>query len=185
MKKLQDSDYGRARCGYCAINKAQDREAGIEKQKTRWEAEGGEEAKQKFCETCSPLLRTRFRLEDGMREVEWRVYNELAGAANRRCNIVNYFKCPYGKECKQLLRDGYAAHQLWEHVEWYNRHWNRGQSFRPTESERKWYHYGEPAIIDVSSFEDICKARGDGRLEQIAAEHKRYIKETGCESGDL
>jgi hypothetical protein len=185
MKKLQDSEYARARCSYCAIKQAQDQRAVIDKQKSRWEANGGEEAKQKFYEECNALLRARFRLEDGMREAEWRVYNELAGAANRRCNVLNYFKCPNGEEWKQLLSDGIAANQLREDVEWYDRHWNQGHSFRPTESERKWYHYGEPPIIDVSSFEDICKALDDGRLDKIAAEHKRYTKETGYESWAL
>ena len=113
------------------------------------------------------------------------IYDELAGAAGRTCNIVNYFKCPYGEESKQLLRDGREANHLWEYVVWYDGHWNRGQSFIPTEADRKWYHYGEPSIIAVSSFEDLCKALDDGRLDKIAAEHKRYVKETGCESWNL
>jgi hypothetical protein len=185
MKKLQDPDYGRARRGYCAINQAQRQRAGIEKRKARWEAEGGEEGRQRFYETCSPQLRSQFLREDGMREAELRVYSELAGAANRTCTITNYFNCPYGEEWKQLLSDGHAANKLWEHVEWYDRHWNRGHSFRHTESERKWYHYGEPPIIDVSNFEDIRKALDDGRLDKIATEHERYMKETGCESWNI
>jgi len=185
MKRLQDGDYGRARCGYCAINRAQDQRAEVERNKRRWDATGGEEAKQKFYEGCDPILRERFRIQDAMQMVELRIYDELAGAAGRTCNVVNYFKCPYGEEWKQLLSDGHEANQLWEHVRWYDCHWNRGQSFRPPETERKWYHYGEPSIIDVSNFEDICKALEDGRIDKIEAEHNRYMKETGCESWNI
>jgi hypothetical protein len=45
----------------------------------------------------------------------------------------------------------------------------------------KWYHYGEPSIIDVTSYDDALKAREDGRLERIIQEHERYMKETGRE----
>jgi hypothetical protein len=45
----------------------------------------------------------------------------------------------------------------------------------------KWYHFNEPPIIDVTRYEDICKALDDGRLDKIVAEHKRYLNESGYE----
>jgi hypothetical protein len=36
-------------------------------------------------------------------------------------------------------------------------------------------------MIDVTSYEDICKAVDDGRLDKIVAEHNRYMKESGYE----
>jgi hypothetical protein len=42
----------------------------------------------------------------------------------------------------------------------------------------KWYHYGEPQIIDVTSFDDIDKALDDGRFRRIVEEHEKYTKET-------
>jgi hypothetical protein len=49
----------------------------------------------------------------------------------------------------------------------------------------KWYHYNETPIIDVTSYDDILKAIDDGRLNRIIDEHKRYMKETHCEIGNL
>jgi DNA-binding LytR/AlgR family response regulator len=41
----------------------------------------------------------------------------------------------------------------------------------------KRYHFGEPNITDVTSYDDIFKALNDGRLEKIIEEHKKYMKE--------
>jgi len=41
----------------------------------------------------------------------------------------------------------------------------------------KWYHYGEPSIIDVTSYEDVLKAIEDGRLKKIIEERERYEEE--------
>ena len=43
----------------------------------------------------------------------------------------------------------------------------------------KWYHYGEPEIINVTSLDDIVKAMEDGRFDKVVEEHERYMKETG------
>lgn len=51
--------------------------------------------------------------------------------------------------------------------------------------DMKWYHYGEPDVIDVTSCDDVLKAIDDGRLQRIIEEHKRYMKETGCEAWTL
>ena len=95
--------------------------------------------------------------------------------------ILNFFKCPYGDEYKALLDDGRPASEPLEHLEWYNTHWNRNSTFIPAQDDMKWYHFNEPPIIDVTRYEDICKALDDGRLDKIVAEHKRYLNESGYE----
>jgi len=126
-----------------------------------------------------------FRKEDAMRQAEWRIYNELGEANNRTCEIVNYFRCPYGDARRQLLQDGHDAHRLWQHIYWYDIHWNPSTSYTPAASEKKWYHYDEPPIIDVTSYDDIIRAIEDGRLDRIIDEHTRYMKETGREIWNL
>jgi hypothetical protein len=116
-----------------------------------------------------------------MRDAEWRLHNEIAGAENRTCNVINYFRCPYGDERKRLTENGSAAGELWKHIEWYNRHWNRSSTHEPAESENKWYHFGETSIVDVGGLDDILKALEDGRMEKIVEAHERYMKETGRE----
>jgi len=114
-----------------------------------------------------------------MRQVEWRINNELAEANNRTCEILNYLHCPYSDAQDQLLQDGDTAQRLCEHIEWYDRHWNRSTTYTPAASEHKWYHYDEPPIIDVTNYDDITRAIEDGRLDRIMGEHTRYMKETG------
>ena len=126
-----------------------------------------------------------FRKEDAMRQAEWRIYNELGEANNCTCEIVNYFRCPYGDARRQLLQDGHDAHRLWQHIYWYDIHWNPSTSYTPAASEKKWYHYDEPPIIDVTSYDDIIRAIEDGRLDRIIDEHTRYMKETGREIWNL
>jgi hypothetical protein len=71
------------------------------------------------------------------------------------------------------------------HLQWYDRHWNRHSTFTPSSDEVKWYHWGEPSIIDLTSYQDILKALKDGRLDKIIDEHKKYMKETGCSAWAL
>jgi len=115
-----------------------------------------------------------------MKKAELQLYDEM-GAQGRSCGVVNYFKCPYGEERDDLIKYGDIAFKLWEHVEWYDRHWNGPDSFTPSEDEKKWYHWHEPSIIDVTDLDDIDKALDDGRMGKIIKEHKRYMKETGRE----
>jgi hypothetical protein len=124
---------------------------------------------------------TVFRRQDAMQHAEWRIFNELAAANDRTCKVVNYFHCPYGDAWRQLQQDGYDAHRLWEHIEWYNRHWNLDTSYTPAASDMKWYHFNEPPIIDVTNYDDIILAIEDGRLDKIIDEHTRYMKETDRE----
>ena len=116
-----------------------------------------------------------------MQHAEWRTFNELAAANDRTCKVVNYFHCPYGDAWRQLQQDGYDAHRLWEHIEWYNRHWNLDTSYTPAASDMKWYHFNEPPIIDVTNYDDIMEPIEDGRLDRIIDEHTRYMKETDRE----
>jgi hypothetical protein len=181
LQKLKDPWFARELCFHCSIYEAQRLKKELDRRREYWEQNGGEEAKQKFYEECQEPRTSEFRKQDAMREIEWRFYNELAGAENRTCDVVNYFRCPYGKEWRTLFDDGCAAHEMWEHVEFYDRHWNRTIISTPSACELKWFHFNEPAIIDVTSFEDILKAVEDGRIQKIIEEHERYMKETGRE----
>lgn len=40
------------------------------------------------------------------------------------------------------------------------------------------YHFEEPSIIDVTSYEDVLKALEDGIMEKILKEYKKYQEET-------
>lgn len=114
--------------------------------------------KERWCQEVSEPCRSSFRKEDAMRLVEWRIYNELAEANDRTCQIMNYFRCPHGEGWRELVQDGHDAYRLWEEIKWYDTHWNRSISYTPAASEMKWYHYDEPPIMDVKSCEDIIRA---------------------------
>ena len=181
LYRIKDPLFGWHTCWNCAIKQAQDARKDIDRDTEGWASRGGEEARQKFYDGCEKSHAEKFRRQDAMQKARLRVFSEFGGAGDRTCAVLNFFKCPYGKEYRTLLENGRAADTLWEHIVWYDRHWNRDQGSRPPDSARKWYHYDEPPIIDVSSFDDIRKALDDGRLDRIAAEHKRYMKETGYE----
>jgi hypothetical protein len=106
------------------------------------------------------------------------MYNELGEANDRTCNVVNYFKCPYGEERRKLIDNGSLASETWQHIEWYDEHWHKN-SRSALNADLKWYHYGEPEIINITSLDDIEKAMEDGRFDKIIEEHERYMKETG------
>jgi hypothetical protein len=91
---------------------------------------------------------------------------------------MNFFHCPYGDAWRQLLQDGDTASLLWQHIYWYDYHWNGSPYSTPPRSEQRWYHLNEPPIIDVTSCDDIIRAIDDGRLDRIRDEHTRYMKET-------
>jgi hypothetical protein len=175
LTKLEDPLFGQQLCSRCAIKLAQEVRESIER--FGWAHRGGEKAREEFYKTCESSLVSEFRREDAMRRTCFRLYNETAGANNRACDIINYFKCPYGKERDPLTEDGYQAEKVWKVVEWYDAHWNPNQSTTPSEQERKWYHRTEPSILDVTDLEDILKARSDGRIQKIAEEQQRYRTE--------
>jgi hypothetical protein len=181
LNQIKDPTFAWSTCCRCAIKQARTAREDIDRATKVWANQGGEEARQKFYDGCEKLEAEKFRRQHAMQKARLRLFSELGGAGDRTCDVLNFFKCPYGEEYKTLIKNGWTAETLWEHIEWYDHHWNRDQSFTPSDSQWKWYHYGEPPIIDVSSFEDICKALDDGRLDKIVAEHKRYMKETGYE----
>ncbi len=185
LEKLKQTWEARLLCYDCAIDQAQRLKQEIDRRSQCWEQNGGEEAKQKFYEECGEPKTSEFRRQDAKLHNEWQFYNELAGANNRTCEILNFFKCPYGEEWKSLIENGTVAHNLWEHIEWYEHHWYRSTITSPTPSMLKWFHFDEPRIIDIENFEDIVKALEDGRLERIIEEHERYMKETGTKTWSL
>jgi len=170
MSELQDPLYGSEICWNCAIHQAQSAKKEIDSNTKYWEGEIGKVSKE---------IRVSVERNEALRDVEWRVYNELGEANNRTCKVVNYFKCPYGKERRDLIENGSLASEIWENIKWYDQHWNKNDAYKAPELEIKWYHYGEPEIINVTNLDDIVKALEDGRFEKIAEEHERYMKETG------
>ena len=109
--------------------------------------------------------------------VELRLYEEMGRAIGRSCDVKNKYKCPYGEESEKLIEHGRLARFIWRQVEWYDHHWNPSPSFRPSAQDLKWYHYGEPSILDVTNYEDILEAIEDGRMKRIIEERKKYEKE--------
>ena len=181
LEKLEDATYGKMVCWGCVIQRAQDAKKELDRHNRYWQENGGETAKERWYQEAGEPYTSSFRKQDAMRQVEWRIYNELAEANNRTCEVMNYFHCPYSDARDQLLRDGYDAHRLWQHIYWYDNHWNPSTSYTPAAWDMRWYHYNEPAIIDVTSYDDILQAIDDGRLDRIIDEHTRYMKETDRE----
>lgn len=178
LHKVKDPEFGKMICRNCIINLAQDVKREIDRFSEYWQKDGGEPAKRKHLEELSDRERLLDLKEDAMRKVHHRLYNDVA--EDRACGVINYFKCPYDKQRDSLTEDGSIVDEIWQHVEWYDRHWNRDPSYEPPASWMKWYHFDEPAILDVTSFEDILKSLEDGRFDKITEEHERYMKETGA-----
>jgi len=181
LEKLEDPTYGKSVCWSCVIRQAQEAKKILDRYERYWQEHGGEAGKAQHYQELGEPYASDSQREDEIRQVEWRIYNELAEANNRTCKTLNYFHCPYGNARDQLLRDGDCAHLLWQHIHWYDNHWNPNTSYTPAASEEKWYHYKEPALIDVTNYDDIIRAIDDGRLDRIVEEHTRYMKETGRE----
>lgn len=185
LEKLQDPDYARSVCYYCVVNQAQMLKQELDRHRAYWDEEGEEGGKEEFYASCGEPQASEFKKQDAMRDVEWRLYDEHSGANNRTCAVLNFFKCPYGSEWQALIEDGGTTHEIWKHIEWYDRHWNRDTSRMLPQADMKWYHFNYPPIIDVKSLEDILKASDDGRLDKIIQEHERYMKETGAQIWNL
>ncbi len=115
--------------------------------------------------------------ENKMNYVELRLYEEIGLAESKKCQLTNKYRCPYGEQSNKLIENGRIARFIWEIVWWYNHHWNPSSRYTPPASDMKWYHYGEPSIIDVTSYEDILKALENGRFNRILEEYKKYMEE--------
>jgi len=122
---------------------------------------------------------------DKMLLVKLKFYEDVGSAEGKSCEVKDKYRCPYKEESEHLIEDGRLARAIWKHIEWYDYHWNPRTTSGPVSKEMKWYHFGEPGIIDVTSYDDVIKAIDDGRLERIIEEHKRYMKETGYKAGAL
>jgi hypothetical protein len=90
--------------------------------------------------------------------------------------VLNFFKCPYGKEYTTLISAGRAAEDLFRNLDWYDKHWHRDPGNPPLESQMKWYHFSDPEIIDLTNYDDIKSAAEDGRIQKVAAEREAYNK---------
>lgn len=112
-----------------------------------------------------------------MMYVQLRLYENLGLAEGKTCKERNKYKCPYGKHSKELIENGMLVRFIWKLIEWYDYHWNPNDTYKPSADDMKWYHYDEPSIIDVTSYEDVLKAIEDGRLKKIFEEYKKYEKE--------
>jgi len=116
----------------------------------------------------NPSLSTRKRYEHNKRPdvvrrhkmlfVELKFYEEKGKAKGKSCNVKDEFKCPYGRKSEKLIEKGWVIYTVWQHIHWYDCFENK------------------PSIIDVTSYEDVLKALGDGRWEKIEKEHKKYIR---------
>jgi hypothetical protein len=120
-----------------------------------------------------------------MRLVELRFYEDVGGAEGKSCEVRNKYSCPYGAESEKLIERGAEAKLVWQEIRWYDRHWSRSATWRPAAREMKWYHYGEPDVVDVTNYDDVLRAIDDGRLQRIVEEHKRYMMETGYDAWAL
>ena len=181
MEKLQDPTWGNQICWSCVVHQADHAKQQIDRFTKYWEEHGGETAKEQHFQEMGEKFRLSYQKEEALRDLDWRVFNELGEADNRSCKVVNYFKCPYGEKREEFIENGLLADEIWQHIKWYDRHWNHDDTYTPSGSELKWYHYGEPQIMDVTSLDDIVKAMEDGRFDKIVEEHERYMKETGRE----
>jgi hypothetical protein len=110
-------------------------------------------------------------------EVKLKFLEEMGAAEGKKCDTQNLYLCPYGAESEVLIKDGLDTKSLWKIVEFYDFHWNRSSSIEVSQSAMKWYHFDEPSIIDVTSYEDVIKAFEDGRIKRIAEEHTKFQNE--------
>ena len=117
---------------------------------------------------------------EGFNRVELRLYEEMGGAEGKKCDVENIFWCPYEEEGLDLVERGrHAKEDIWCHLWWYDRHWNRSSIYSPAGVDMEWYHFDEPGIVDVASFGDVLKAIEDGRMGKIIEVHERYMKAKG------
>lgn len=103
----------------------------------------------------------------------------VGGTEKKTCSRFehNKYLCPYGKGSKELIRLGEMVKFLWKLVQFYDWHWNRSSSFTPGVGDEKWFHYDKQGFLDVTSYNDIFDALGNGRMDKIADEYVEYEKE--------
>lgn len=181
--------YGNRECWDCVVPDAvylREQIQRIEQAVRKFE----EEAKQENPSSIAMDMCEYYRRPDVVRRnrimrVELRLYDDMGGAEGKSCEVKNKYRCPYGKESEQLIEQGDTAKLVWREIKWYDHHWSPSPTIGQLAKDMKWYHYGEPDVIDVTSYDDVLRAIDDGRLERIMEEHKRYMKETGYEAWAL
>jgi len=181
--------YGGQECYDCSVTEAMDLRSEIEQQE-KFRRDIEEQMKQKEPSWITQGSYKNLRKPDVVRVYKMVIaklglYEEVGLAKDKSCKVRNKYRCPYGEHSEKLILRGMVAYSLWEHIRWYDYHWNKSGTYHPDSAERKWHHYGEPSIIDVTSYKDIREAIMDGRLDKITKEHERYMKEMGVESWAL
>ena len=172
--KLEDPTYAWQVCVSCAAQEVGEMKKKFEKDREHWARQGG---KEKFYQSCEPSRANQFRLQDAIEQMKYRILNEHAGANNRTCTLLNFFKCPYGKEYAALINAGRNAEQLFTNLDWYHSHWHKDPGIIPSQDELKWYHFNDPEFIDLTNYDDIIEATKDGRIQKIAKEREAYHKD--------
>jgi hypothetical protein len=178
--KQQFEFCGRVACYGCAVPKA----VRLRKYVKDLEESNAEIEQKNKLEPNNPiwdrLYAFRFSSEakrsDKMANVELEFLEVEGGAKGKACAVRNKYLCPYGEGSSELIELGEPVAMLWALIEFYNRHWNGSSSYTPSPSDAKWYHMGEPGILDVTSRQDILEALEDGRICQIAEERKRFTE---------
>jgi len=180
--------YGGIDCLNCAVKKAEEL-----RKKVEWGKQLRRETEEKVKNEGASWIdrdmyeyfkKPRVVREDKMRGVELRFYEAFGGAGGRSCEVGNRFRCPYGAEAERLVSRGWEVGAMWRHIEWYDHHWHPSET-KPPEGEMRWYHYGEPDIIDVTSYENLKDASEDGGLDEVVREHGRYMRAMGRKVGAL
>jgi hypothetical protein len=181
--------YGGRECWDCVVPDAVRLREDIERIE-RTIKNNEEEMKQEEPSWIAKEMYEHYRRPDVVRRnkmmvVELRLFEEIGRAEGKSCEVKNKYRCPYGKRSEQLIKHGRLAKAVWREIEWYDAHWNPSSTHRPSVQDMKWYHYGEPSIIDVTSYEDIMRAIENGRFEKILEEHRKYLEETEREARAL
>jgi len=173
--------HGNMECWNCVVPDAvwlREKIAQIAQAKKEFEEEAKQEKPSLFAiDMCQHYKRPDVVRSDKMMIVKLKFYEEKGSAEGKTCDVRNMYRCPYGEESGQLIADGKVVKTLWKLIEWYDHYWNPRRGLLPGASDLKWYHYDEPSIIDVTSYDDILKAIDDGRLKRIMEERERYEKE--------
>ncbi|MEM3549932.1 MAG: hypothetical protein QXV01_02445, partial [Candidatus Bathyarchaeia archaeon] len=173
--------FGKLACWHCVVPDAVNLREKIEKVEEAIR-KNEEEVKQGTASEITKEMYAYYRKPHVVREnkmmyVELKLYEDLDLAEGKNCDIRNKYRCPYGEQSNELVEWGGLARLIWDVIWWYDRHWNPREGYEPGETELKWYHYGEPSIIDVTSYEDILKALENGRFKRILEEYKKYREE--------
>ncbi|MCW4007332.1 MAG: hypothetical protein NWF09_01385 [Candidatus Bathyarchaeota archaeon] len=173
--------YGRVACLGCVVPEAA-RVKELIKQVEESVKKNEEEVRQANPSWVAEVMNEYYKRPEVVRRnkmllVELRLYEEIGLSAGKSCEVRNKYKCPYGEGSKELIENGQIAKFIWNVVWWYDLHWNPVLGYVPPASDRKWHHYGEPSIIDVTDYDDILKAIEDGRLNRIIEEQRMRNEE--------